>query len=140
MVRSQPDVSAGTGIYQFVDLTAGTKYTFSFEYNGGGGGTTTMISFALGSIFSGNVSTASLNVYGGSPWALYSTTFTPTTTGPEKLSFLPNGVWSGGFIDAVSIQNASTIPEPSSWAMMLLGFAGLGFAALRKTRQAVCAA
>ena len=26
------------------------------------------------------------------------------------------------------------IPEPSTWAMMLLGFAGLGFAAYRRTR------
>ena len=30
----------------------------------------------------------------------------------------------------------STIPEPSTWAMMLLGFAGLGFAAYRKSRSA----
>jgi hypothetical protein len=26
------------------------------------------------------------------------------------------------------------VPEPSTWAMMLLGFAGLGFAAYRATR------
>jgi hypothetical protein len=25
-----------------------------------------------------------------------------------------------------------TIPEPSTWAMMLMGFAGLGYAALRR--------
>jgi PEP-CTERM motif len=29
-----------------------------------------------------------------------------------------------------------TIPEPSTWAMMLLGFAGLGFAGYRKARSA----
>ena len=29
----------------------------------------------------------------------------------------------------------STIPEPSTWAMMLLGFAGLGFAAYRKAED-----
>ena len=32
--------------------------------------------------------------------------------------------------------SGSTIPEPSTWAMMLLGFAGLGFAACRRARQA----
>jgi hypothetical protein len=32
------------------------------------------------------------------------------------------------------------IPEPSTWAMMLLGFAGLGFAVYRRTRVAVSAA
>jgi hypothetical protein len=33
--------------------------------------------------------------------------------------------------------SGSVVPEPSSWAMMLLGFAGLGFAAYRKGRQAI---
>jgi hypothetical protein len=30
----------------------------------------------------------------------------------------------------------SEVPEPSTWAMMALGFAGLGFAALRRSRRA----
>ena len=29
---------------------------------------------------------------------------------------------------------SSAVPEPSTWAMMLLGFAGLGYAAYRKTK------
>ncbi len=29
-----------------------------------------------------------------------------------------------------------TVPEPSTWAMMILGFAGLGFAGYRKSRKA----
>jgi len=29
----------------------------------------------------------------------------------------------------------SGVPEPSTWAMMLLGFAGLGYAGLRQTRK-----
>ena len=32
------------------------------------------------------------------------------------------------------------VPEPSTWAIMLIGFAGLGFAAYRRTRKAVSAA
>jgi hypothetical protein len=32
-----------------------------------------------------------------------------------------------------------TVPEPSTWAMMLLGFAGLGFAGYRKMKQAALA-
>ena len=31
----------------------------------------------------------------------------------------------------------AVVPEPSTWAMMLLGFAGLGYAAYRKGRQAI---
>ena len=37
---------------------------------------------------------------------------------------------SGGF----SGPSAGTIPEPSTWAMMLIGFAGLGFAGARRRR------
>jgi hypothetical protein len=37
--------------------------------------------------------------------------------------------------EAVSLNNIVVgIPEPSTWAMMLLGFAGLGFVAYRKSR------
>ena len=42
-----------------------------------------------------------------------------------------------GYVDAnitsVTV-TASAVPEPSTWAMMLLGFAGLGYAAYRKTK------
>jgi hypothetical protein len=31
--------------------------------------------------------------------------------------------------------DADAVPEPSTWAMMLLGFAGLGFASMRKGRR-----
>ena len=34
---------------------------------------------------------------------------------------------------------SGAIPEPSTWAMMLLGFAGLGFAAWRRVRQTAVA-
>jgi len=36
-----------------------------------------------------------------------------------------------------SCAGTSTIPEASTWAMMLLGFAGLGFVSYRKTRKAI---
>jgi hypothetical protein len=45
----------------------------------------------------------------------------------------------GAVTIGVSITTADT-PEPSTWAMMLLGFAGLGFAGYRRTRIAVSAA
>jgi hypothetical protein len=34
----------------------------------------------------------------------------------------------------IDISNASGTPEPATWAMMLLGFAGLGYAAVRHQR------
>jgi hypothetical protein len=40
----------------------------------------------------------------------------------------------GSSFSLVLVEGA--IPEPSTWAMMLLGFAGLGYAGYRKARQA----
>jgi hypothetical protein len=31
--------------------------------------------------------------------------------------------------------SAGAVPEPSTWAMMLLGFAGLAYAGLKQTRK-----
>ena len=42
---------------------------------------------------------------------------------------------TGGFGFDLAVGGA--VPEPSTWAMMLLGFAGLGFAGYRKARHAV---
>jgi len=49
----------------------------------------------------------------------------------------PAGVYSPGEAIAFSdpIETAAVAPEPSTWAMMLLGFAGLGFAACRQARK-----
>jgi hypothetical protein len=57
---------------------------------------------------------------------------------PPTLSLnLPRGASvttaSGVFDNFVS----ATVPEPSTWAMMLVGFAALGFAGSRRTRKAV---
>ncbi len=41
----------------------------------------------------------------------------------------------GPFNAAFSL-SGSVVPEPSTWAMMLLGFAGLGFAGYRRARKA----
>ncbi len=43
---------------------------------------------------------------------------------------------SGTFTGTQTPITAGTVPEPSSWAMMLLGFVGLGYAGYRKTKSA----
>jgi hypothetical protein len=50
------------------------------------------------------------------------------------------GEWSSGSIDYVKFYDgvltvSSGVPEPSTWALMLLGFAGLGFGAFRRSRK-----
>jgi hypothetical protein len=40
----------------------------------------------------------------------------------------------------VMVSTSSAIPEPSTWSMMVLGFAGLGYAGFRTTRKAAAVA
>lgn len=50
-------------------------------------------------------------------------------------------VWTWGTgADADSFTLIATVAEPSTWAMMLLGFAGLGFVGYRRVRVALPAA
>jgi hypothetical protein len=40
-----------------------------------------------------------------------------------------------GFLASEHGSLASTVPEPSTWAMMLIGFAGIGFVTYRRTKK-----
>jgi hypothetical protein len=71
-------------------------------------------------------------------WMYQTFTFTATSTS-EVLSFFADG--SPGeppfaLLDGITL---TAVPEPSTWAMMLIGFGGLGFAAYRRRRGAVAA-
>jgi hypothetical protein len=75
--------------------------------------------------------------------------WTPFTIGSNDTIVIPNGVNTlyFGFADASGFQGSSgyyqdnggalqvtisAVPEPSTWAMMVLGFAGVGFMAYRR--------
>ena len=66
----------------------------------------------------------------------------------SEASFVSNAggyIWNNNSLPGVSLTAgndyvayltvAGTVPEPSTWAMMLLGFAGLGFAGYRASRK-----
>ena len=63
------------------------------------------------------------------------TWYTATFTGAGEFGFADYGPSDqvGNLLADVTV----TVPEASTWAMMMLGFAGLGFAAYRKARPAV---
>jgi hypothetical protein len=76
-----------------------------------------------------------------SGWMLANFTFKADATS-EVLSFLAVGTPAGNLppfalLDGVSL---SAVPEPSTWAMMLVGFGGLGYAAYRRRRMALAVA
>ena len=50
-----------------------------------------------------------------------------------------NGPWPGGLGANSAIIAVAGVPEPSTWAMLALGFAGLGFAASRRGRKTAVA-
>jgi hypothetical protein len=49
-----------------------------------------------------------------------------------------SGSTAQGFVDNLSVTSSATpaVPEPSIWAMMLIGFAGLGYVGSRQTKRA----
>lgn len=74
-----------------------------------------------------------------SGWNVVTMYFTPTSS-TETLTFLslgtPNGLPPMALLDGVSL---TAVPEPATWAMMLIGFGGLG-AMVRRRRQTMVAA
>jgi hypothetical protein len=71
----------------------------------------------------------------------------PLTTGflnpPTAATYSTDGgalVFTDASFGSVSFEAIGGVPEPSTWAMMLLGFAGLGFAGYRQRRVLVGAA
>jgi PEP-CTERM motif len=98
------------------------------------------VSFALsndsGYFFSADLGSTNLTNFGtvGSfGTTLYS--FTVAATGPETLSFGFYNPPAYYTLDNVSV--TAVVPEPATRAMMVLGFAGLGFAGYRARRTAV---
>jgi hypothetical protein len=60
--------------------------------------------------------------------------------GPPGAVFGVAVVTSETTLDYVSAGVAASTPEPSTWAMMILGFTGLGFAGYRASRKAAAVA
>jgi len=58
----------------------------------------------------------------------------------DVLGSAGTGEAGGLFGVTTTVTTTSGVPEPSTWAMMFIGFAGLGFAGYRKARTALSAA
>ena len=120
------DGSTGTpGTLQTVSSFAAGNYTLTFDLGGNArndGSKTTVIT--LGSF------TTSVTLASTDPYQLYTLNFL-TTGGQLSFADLAGGNNNvGNILDNVSLSSA--VPEPSTWAMMILGFFGLGVVAYRK--------
>lgn len=126
--------SLGT-ISQSIDTVAGVWYTVTFwaskNPDGGAPDRTGTVSFGGGSqafAYSAVNDRANMN------WQQYSFNFLATGAS-SLLSFSADasaGCCYGPALDTVSITEA--VPEPATWGLMLLGFAGIGMA-MRRRRE-----
>jgi choice-of-anchor C domain-containing protein len=123
-------------------LNAGSIYKVSFDLAGnpaGGPAVKTIDAFIQSShpyLFDTSSSTL-----GNMGWITESFTFTATGTSAllsftsTTSGFSGNETYPTAFGPALDNVTISAVPELSTWAMMLLGFAGIGFLTYRKTQK-----
>jgi hypothetical protein len=110
--------------------------SFSFVFNsvpaiyGGSAITLRNLTFFSGSVQGGLMD--ELQYFNLTGAQLYTGPESSPTFAPSVFTGLLNG--SNGNIDSVTL---TAVPEASIWAMMLAGFASLGFAGYRSSRQTV---
>lgn len=123
-----------TGLTQFFSMTAGETVQFAVAFAGGDynpfddSGFLSVFSFqdsANNVLFTQNVN--SIGDYANTPWTIVS--FTAAQTGQYSVNAsIQNSLDSAN--DSFLLIDA--VPEPSTWMMMLFGFAAVGFAMRRK--------
>jgi hypothetical protein len=111
---STPFSFSSIGLASVYNNATGGEVRFTFNHVGGSSDSTT-VDLASG-IYG-------LQYFFFSESNLTSVVFTPTTTEGPWVQF-----------DEVGL-STSTVPEASTWAMMMLGFAGLGFAGYRRANR-----
>jgi hypothetical protein len=134
-----------SGVYQTISgLVTGKTYTLSFWYAGAqeysfSDATTQYFQVTLGDE-TWDSPVQDVAAQGFSPWTEFTTKFTYDGSG-DVLTFLAIGAPSGEppwpLLADVSL--SSGVPEPSTWAMIVAGFAGLGLVARTRSRKAVAA-
>jgi hypothetical protein len=66
-------------------------------------------------------------------WEHFSFTFTGIGSDTLKISAINSPAFY--YVDDVSVNAVGGVPEPSTWAMLILGFAGIGFMAYRRRNK-----
>jgi hypothetical protein len=130
---------ANDGITQSVATVTGASYQLTFGLSGenGPGGITTL-AVTIGSQTTDFTITSDSSSFFNKPFSTMTINYVAASA-DTAISFIETASNDGGnndaLIDGVSFQGpavTSAVPEPSTWAMMILGFAGVGFMAYRR--------
>jgi hypothetical protein len=123
--------TATQSISQSISLTQGQSYQVSFQVYSPNNGRNNPFDATLQSSVDGVLSPLFTAKTLASGWTLYSAIFA-ASAGPYtfSLNFDGQGIPAADFV----LDNASVaaVPEASTWAMMILGFVGVGFLAYRR--------
>lgn len=134
--------NAPDGVQQTVATMIGASYDFSFwlgNVSGGAFGTQTLVNYVLnGNSFSCVNTTQTVNL----TWQQCSRSFVATS---NMTTFsISNGDPSSDYSSAIdnvvlqlSARQPGGVPEPATWAMMVLGFGAVGGALRRRGRPAL---
>ena len=129
-VTSQPNFAYNSGSIAAIDYAAGfTAVSFTYRFFSPG-------TFSVYSELDGTGSLLGTVTLGANPSG--SAPGSVPFSGVGKSILLSGAV---GFLGIDDLRLSSAVPEPSTWAMMILGFCGLGFMAYRrKLKPALMAA
>ena len=112
-----------------LSLTGGLQYILAFDLAGSQRGSVEIVNVNFGSAVD------NLAVNSGDGFSNHTLLFTPSTTGIYSLIFQNAGGDNvGALLDNVSV---SAVPEPDTYAMLLVGLGLLGFTARRRKESAV---
>jgi hypothetical protein len=125
------DGNSPGGIAQTISFAAAGNYVLSYYLAGnpdGGSPSTKLLDVGV----AGATQSESYTTSGGfGPWVLEKLVFNVAAPGTTTLSF-KSADTSGPFGPVIGEVSISAVPEPSTWAMMILGFLGVGFMAYRR--------
>jgi hypothetical protein len=92
---------------------------------------------AVQSLDNGHYGTTYTNPALPGPWQSLTYNYTATSSGPQTLAFVDTNLQASGN-DFSFDPSVSGVPEPATWALMLVGAAGMG-GALRTRRRGLAA-
>ncbi len=139
---------AGAGPYVGWQFQYHSEPTITFHF--AGPSTVTSVSVAVDNTGVGGVSAPGTLVINGVSYTPVVTSFSAssewlTVSGlslsGSSLTLMPDSnpnAWT--FISEVTFNGATGVPEPASWALMLVGFGGLGVALRSRRRTAIAVA